>query len=129
MATVDNLTRGDTNERDPTWEQVRTCLLGLRDEQTHPVDAGKDAWLIVLRSANHGYLVTGCGIGERDYFTLIDRTLGDDPVTAFDGGDTHEYPRHAFVSESLMLRAVAAYYETGQRDQRYEWVPDGDAMY
>jgi hypothetical protein len=93
------------------------------------VDAGQDAWLIVLRNAELGFLVTGCGIGEREYFTLIDRALGDDPVTAFDGGNTNDHPRHAFVSESLMLRAVAAFYETGQRDEGCEWVPDRDAMY
>lgn len=129
MAKVNSIHCGEKTEPDPTWERVRACLLDLRDGGSASVDAGDDTWLIVLHIAELGYLVTGCGEGERDYFTLIERSLGDDPVTAFDGGNTNEYPRYSFVSKPVMLGALATFYATGQRDREYEWVPEEDAVY
>jgi hypothetical protein len=112
-----------------TWEEVQSRLLGLRDGESISLDADDESWLIVLRISEFGYLVTGCGIGERDYFTLIERSLGDEPVSAFDGGDTRIFVRYAFVSESVLLRVARTYFQTGERDRGYEWVLDGDAIY
>lgn len=44
-------------------------------------------------------------------------------------GNTNEYPRYTFVSESVMLGALVTFYATGQRDNEYEWVPEEDAVY
>lgn len=113
----------------PAWEVAEDRLLGLQDEEAISFHVDDDTWLIVLHAAGLGYRVTGCGIGERDYFTLIDRRLGDEPVTAFDGGNTNEYPRYSFVSEPLLLTALKTYYDTGQRDSDCEWVPERDSIY
>jgi hypothetical protein len=115
---------------DPTpWDVARLHLVGLKDSETVTLTAGQGAWLIVLFIADLGYLVTGSGKREKDYFTLIERSLGDDPVSAFDGGNMNEYPRHTFVSQPLMLKAAEVYYRTGQRDPNCEWVPAEDAVY
>lgn len=112
-----------------SWEASRDRLLRLVDGSSLSLDVDNDTWLIVLHIAEFGYLVTGCGEGEKDYFTLIDRSLGDAPVSAFDGGNTNDYPRYVFVSEALLLKATEYYYRTGQRSPECEWVPDQDAMY
>src|SRR4051794_36044003 len=104
------------NQTAPVWEVAKVRLLGLQDGDTLSFGVDDDTWLIVLHIAAFGYLVTGCGVGELDYYTLIERVLGDEPVTAFDGGNTNTYPRYVFVSESLMLKAVERYYATGMRD-------------
>jgi hypothetical protein len=126
---VTRLTYGDNAEDAPTWERVKNCLLALRDEKSATVEVNDETWLIVLRSALFGYLVTGLSEGEKSYYTLIERTLGDEPVTVFDGGNLSDFPRHSFVSEPLMLKAVGMFYSTGERDRDCEWVPDRDAMY
>ncbi len=113
----------------PTWAVVKTRLLAMPDGVCLTLAVDDDTSLIVLHVAVLGYLVTGCAEGDRDYFTLIERSLGDEPVTAFDGGNTNEYPRFAFVSELVLLKAVETFYLTGQRDDRCEWVLDKDAMY
>ena len=122
------VTRVD-HEDAPTWELVKSRLLGMRDGDSLSLDVDDDTWLIVLHIAELGYLVSGCAKGERDYYALIERSLGDDPVTAFDGGNTNEYPRYAFVSEPLLLKATETYYLTGQRDDCCEWVLEEDAIY
>lgn len=129
MPKVTRLTYGDGAEDTPSWERVRDCLLALGDEKSASVEVGGETWLIVLRSAPLGYLVTGLGEGEKDYFTLIERALGDDPVEVFDGGNLSDFPRYAFVSEPLMLKAVGTFYMTGERDRECEWVLAQDAMY
>jgi len=125
VAKVNSIHSGEKTESDPTWERVKDCLLGLKDGGSASVDADDDTWHI----AEFGYLVTGHGEGELDYFTLIERSLDDDPVTAFDGGDTNEYPRYTFVSQPVMLGALATFYATGQRDNKFEWVPAEEAVY
>jgi hypothetical protein len=118
------------NHEDATsWEVAKNRLSGLKDGESVTLDAGPDAFLIVLVIADLGYYVTGCGVREKDYFTLVERSLGDDPVTAFNGGDTNVYPRHTFVTQTLMLRAAQAYHQNGQRDPACEWVPEEDAVY
>ena len=113
----------------PTWEEARSRLLELRDGDTLSFEVEDDTWPIVLHIAELGYLVSGCGEGERDYFTLIERNLGDEPVSAFDGGDTRVFARYAFVTAPLLLKALEIYYFTGQRDRECEWVPAEDALY
>jgi hypothetical protein len=113
----------------PAWEAAQDRLLELKDGESLTFRVNDDTSLIVLHVADLGYLVTGCGEGDRDYFTLIERALGDEPVTAFDGGNTNEYPRFAFVSEPLLVKAVETYYYTGQRDSECDWVRDSDAVY
>ncbi len=114
---------------DPEWEQAKEILSGIPDGRTVSVDADDEHWLIVLHIAELGYLVTGSQEGDGDYFTLIDRSLGDDPVTAFDGGNTHEYPRFSFVDYPMMLQAVETFFRSGHRDKSFEWVPEEDAVY
>ena len=126
---VTELSCGEESIASPTWEQVKSLLIDLPDEKTVSISVGDDAWLIALHSASIGYLVTGNGQGERDYFTLIDRNLGDEPVTAFDGGNENEHPRYAFVGESLALKVFEIFYLTGNRDGDAEWVQAQDAMY
>ena len=109
---VPRVTKVD-NEEAQSWEAARHCLLGLRDGDALSLYVGDDAWLIVLFIAELGYLVTGCADGEKVYYNVIERSLGDDPVTAFDGGDTHDYPRYAFVSEPLMLKVTESYFQSG----------------
>jgi hypothetical protein len=117
------------NEESPTWDAVRSRLVGLTDGRSVSLDVDDDSFLIVLFVADLGYLVNGCAPGERDYFALVERGLGDDIVTAFDGGDTRTFPRHAFVSPALMLRVAERYYRTGERDPDCEWVDDRNATY
>jgi hypothetical protein len=117
------------HETAPTWEVARLRLLGLQDGDSLSFEVEDDVWLIVLHISEFGYLVSGCGVSERDYYTLIDRTLGDEPVTAFDGGDTRVFVRYAFVSAPVMLKVVQTYYLTGERDRDCEWVSDKDATY
>lgn len=83
----------------PPWEVAEGRLLDLRDGKSLSFETEGDAWLIVLHISAYGFFVTGCSKSDRDYFTLIERTLGDEPVTAFDGGDTRVFVRYAFVSQ------------------------------
>ena len=117
------------DQESPTWEVVRDRLLSMQDETGVTLEVDDETALIVYFFTSLGYFVSGCAVGDRDYFNLIERSLGDDPVTAFLGGDTNECPRHAFVSPSLLLKAVETYYLTGQRDSDCEWVPAEDAIY
>jgi hypothetical protein len=113
----------------PQWEIFKTRLLGMQDGTSLSLNVDDDTWLVVLYIADVGYLVGGCALGDRDYYSLIESSLGDDPVTAFDGGNTNEYPRFAFVSQAVLLKAVETYYLTGQRDVSCEWVLAQDAVY
>jgi hypothetical protein len=113
----------------PSWEVAKTRLLALRDGESVSFAVDDDTWLIVLYIDAFGYLVTGCGQGELDYYTLVEPALGDEPVTAFDGGNTNIYPRYVFVSSPLLLKAVQTYYLTGTRDTSCDWIPDRDCVY
>jgi hypothetical protein len=113
----------------PSWETAKARLLALADGESISLGVDEDTWLIVLHIDAFGYLVTGCGEGEKDYHTPIERASGDEPVTAFDGGNTNIYPRYVFVSAPLMLKAVQTYYFTGARDTSCDWVLDRDAVY
>lgn len=117
------------HEDAPAWEVAKDRLLAMKDGNFLSFNVDDDTWLIVLHIAGLGYLVSGSGVGERDYYNLIERQLGDEPVTAFNGGNTNEYPRYSFVSEPLLLKALNTYYHTGQRDHELEWVPEEDAVY
>jgi hypothetical protein len=117
------------NQPAPAWEAAKRQLLALADGEAVSLSAGEDAWLIVLHIEALGYLVAGCGDGEKDFHTLIERVLGDEPVAAFDGGNTNIYPRYVFVSAPHMLKAVQTYYCTGARDTSCDWVLDRDAVY
>ncbi len=112
-----------------SWEAARHQLLELQDGDSLSLGVDGDTWLIVLHISAFGYLVSGQGVGDRDYFTLIERSLGDDPVTAFDGGNMNDYPRFTFVSTGLMLKAVETYFHSGVRDGECEWVPEEDSVY
>ena len=113
----------------PSWEVAKARLLALKDGEDLAFAVDDDNYLVVLYIAAFGYLVSGLGVGERQYHTLIERGLGDDPVTAFDGGNTNVYPRYVFVSNPLLLKALETYYFTGTRDKSCEWVLDRDAVY
>lgn len=104
-------------------------LLEMRNGGCLSFEAQGDAFLIVLHIAEYGYFVSGCERGEVDYFALIERARGDEPVTAFDGGDTRVFVRYAFVTQSLLLKVLKTYYLTGTRDRECEWVPESDAVY
>ena len=117
------------NEAAPSWDIIKERMLKLPGSGSLTLSVDEDTWLIVLHISKLGYLVTGSGIGEKDYFTLVERSLGVDPVTAFDGGNLNEYPRHTFVSEPLLLKATEFYYHTGQRNPEYDWVPEEEAVY
>jgi hypothetical protein len=117
------------NEPPSSWEAARLQLLGLPDGGSLSFGVDGSTWLIVLHISAFGYLVSGQGMGDRDYFTLIERSLGDDPVTAFDGGNMNDYPRYTFVSADLMLKAVKTYFHSGVRDGECEWVSEEDAVY
>ncbi|QJW95833.1 hypothetical protein [Frigoriglobus tundricola] len=90
----------------PPWEVAEARLLEMRDGESLSFETEGDAWLIVLHIAEYGYLISGCERGEVNYFTLVERARGDEPVTAFDGGDTRVFVRYAFVTQSLLLKAL-----------------------
>lgn len=117
------------NESAPDWEIAQVRLIGLRDGESLSFEVDGDTWLNVLNISDYGYFVGGCGVGERDYFALVERILGDEPVTAFDGGDTRVFVRYTLVSAPTMLKAVRTYYLTGERDSESEWVPAEDSFY
>lgn len=117
------------NEPAPSWDEARSRLLALRDGEFFSLGVDGSTWLVILYIAELGYLVSGQGVGDRDYFTLIERGLGDEPVTAFDGGNLNEYPRHTFVSAPTLFKAARTYYSSGVRDSECEWVPAEDAVY
>jgi hypothetical protein len=112
----------------PSWEFAKPRLLGLRDGEYLSFAVADDSWLIVLHVGAYGYLATACGVGEVDCHVLVQRELGDEPVTAVGGGGTNTYPRYVFVSASLLLKAAEAYYFTGTRDTTCEWVLDCNAV-
>jgi immunity protein Imm1 of predicted polymorphic toxin system len=113
----------------PTWEVVRDHLLSMQDEKGVTLAVDDETCLIVYYFSGLGYFVSGQAVGDRDYSNLIERSLGDEPVSAFLGGNTNECPRHAFVPSSTLLKAVETYYRTGQRDPDCEWVLAQDAIY
>jgi hypothetical protein len=117
------------NEAAPPWEVARARLLSMQHEDGLCMDVDCDTWLIIYFFSGLGYFVTVCALGDRDYFNLIDRSLGDEPVTVFLGGDTNTCPRYAFVSAELVLKAGETFYRTAERDLECEWVPDKDAIY
>jgi hypothetical protein len=101
----------------------------LTDGKSVTVDGNDDTWLIVMFFAERGYLVVGHASNDKEYFNLIDRRLGDDIVTAFDGGDTRQFPRYVFIGEPLLLKAVETFFWSGRRDETCEWVNDREATY
>jgi hypothetical protein len=129
MPSVVALSDGSGTQEAPTWEDAERRLLGLRDGGSLTCEVDGSTFLIVLRIVEYGYFVTGCERGEVDYFALIERVLGEEPVTAFDGGDTRVFVRYVFVSRPLLLKALKTYYLTGKRDRECEWVPEADAVY
>ncbi len=129
MSRVTTVECGNTQDIAPVWEAVKARLLGMRDGDFTSLWVNEDTCLIVLFIADLGWLVTGCEEGEKEYYSLIERSLGDDPVTAFDGGNMNNYPRFTFVSEQVLLKATKRYFLTGERDPGCEWVIEGDASY
>lgn len=127
VTTVGNAATGDRDA--PSWEEVEQQFIGLKNNGFWSLSVDDNTAMVILLIAEFGYLVSGQAVGDIDFYTLIDSTLGDDPVTAFDGGNTNEYPRYAFVSTPLLLKAMKTYYFTGQRDETCEWVLSEDTMY
>jgi hypothetical protein len=115
----------------PSWDATQRLLLRLPDMHGTQVslEAGDDHWLIVEHVGDFGYFVCGSLPTDCDYFNLIDSRLGD----AISEGDLAlertTFPRYALVGQEIMLRAARTFFESGERDQRCEWVPESDAFY
>jgi hypothetical protein len=117
------------NQLATSWEDAETQLLSLQDVDSVCFRVDDETCLIVLYIAAYGYYVVGSGEGELDYYALVERDLGDEPVTAFDGGNTNVYSRYVFVSLAAMLQALRTYYFTGTRDASCDWIDDRNTRY
>lgn len=115
----------------PTWNNTERLLLQLPDKHGTQVslEVGDDHWLIVEHVGDFGYFVCGSVPTERDYFNLIDRQLGDAITAGCLALEHNTFPRYALVAQETMLRAAKTFFESGERDQRCEWVPEKDAFY
>ncbi len=115
----------------PTWDDTKRLLLQLPDQHGTQVslEAGDDHWLIVEHVGEFGYFVCGNFPTERDYFNLIDSQLGDAISEGYLAFERNTFPRHALVGQETMLGAARTFFESGERDQRCDWVPERDAVY
>ena len=115
----------------PTWDDTERMLLQLAEKQGTQVslEAGDDHWLIVEHVGDFGYFVCGSLPTERDYLNLIDSQLGDAIAVGYLAYERSTFPRYALVRQDTMLRAAKTFFESGERDQRCEWVPEKDAFY
>jgi hypothetical protein len=115
----------------PTWDDTEWLLLRLPDSLGTQVslEVGDDHWLIVEHVGNVGYFVCGSVPTEHDYFNLIDSRLGDTITEGDLALERTTFPRYALVGQEIMLLAAKTFFESGERNQGCEWVPEKDAFY
>jgi hypothetical protein len=93
------------------------------------LEVGDNHWLIAEHVGDFGYFVCGIVPTARDYFNLIDSRLGDAITEGSLALERNTFPRYALVGQQTMLRAAKTFFESGERDQSCEWVPEREAFY
>jgi hypothetical protein len=116
-------------QENPDWTSIVAAIHDLPnhdDDRYVTVNVDDDSWFVVYYVPNLGYYLSGCGIGERDYFTLTCPPEGRDPVRVWMAGEHITRPRKAFVPETVALQALRHYFDTGQKDSSLAWEREND---
>jgi Immunity protein Imm1 len=115
----------------PTWEETQPLLLGLRDRPATQVslEVDDEVFFVIEYVQGAGYFMSGCGPSDREYFNLVESSLGDEVTPGALAHENRSFPRYALVGAETLLRAARTFFETGQRDPTCEWVPERDAFY
>jgi hypothetical protein len=111
------------DQSEPRWEDV---VVSLDEVKAHPGDRCvslrvDDDHSLIVYYTDEGFLVTGLGVGDPDYYVLIDPALGDRHVNVWCAGNDMDRPQKVFVGEALALQAMKHFFETGKRDPALTW--------
>ena len=124
MAFVTKLSIDGNEAASPTWNDVEHSLRGLKQNKDSWISIGDQTdenWLVVYFIPSYGYYVSGCGLGDIDYYTLVDRNVAADVVDVYLAGDVGAYTRNSFVDEATTLEALQTFFETGSRKASLSW--------
>jgi hypothetical protein len=115
----------------PTWEDTQQLLLRLQDQTATQVSltVDEDVFLVIEYVQGPGYFMSGCGPSDRDYYNLIDSSLGDEITVGALALENYCFPRYALVGQVTLLQATKSFFETSKRDSTCEWVPESNAFY
>jgi hypothetical protein len=121
----------------PTWEEVERAVRSL---SRHPTkddyvtleverlssdsEIVEESSLVAYFIDSYGYYVSGRGWGDKDYYTLINSSLGDESIRVWCGGDYMTRKRLAFVDVPTAIQSLKCFYDTGRRDNQLEWELD-----
>ncbi len=133
MATVSKLESHADITLDPSWSDVEHRVRELADlgdpDRSVSLGDGEDTfWLVVYFVPSHGYHVSGVGIGENEYYTVVDERTSQEVVEVWMAGDEAGYLRFAFVPQQVMLTAVREFFESGRRSAAVAWELAEDVM-
>lgn len=115
-------------KNDPSWSDVIQLLDVVTD---HPGDKYMSLSIdeehsLVVYYTDRGFLITGWGMDDHDFYVLIDPSKTNEKVTVWCAGDDMVRPNKVFVPEDIALKAVKSYFETGQRDRELHWEIDNN---
>ena len=121
------------NDKDlgvPDWDHLREQLIqqgsGSGDEIV--LTGPNEALMIVSCAEPNNYYVIARQSDELGEKVLVDRTKGDEPITAPIAGLFDTYPRFAFVDQRTMLKAAEDFYRNGLRSPSLSWADPRDIL-
>ncbi len=126
MAYVTKLKSPAGEKTGPSWDEVREHVLELArmenpDRCVSLAGSEDDYWLVVYFVPDHGFHISGLGVGDVEHRTVIDEQRGQDLVEVWMAGDQIGYWRSCFVSRETMLLAVKEFYDSGCRAATVAW--------
>jgi hypothetical protein len=83
-----------------------------------------DEHSLIVYYTDEGFLVSGLGVGDPDYYVLIDPALGEQRVSVWCAGNDMTRPRKVFVGERIAMQAMKHFFDTGRRDPALVWELD-----
>ena len=125
---ITDVEQGDKVLEVSEWDDLKQQLIqqgsGYGDEI---VLSGPNEALMIISSAGlEGYHVIARESDELGEQVLVDRTRGDEIVTAPIAGLDDTRPRFAFVDQETMLIAAEGFYRHGTRSSALSWADPRD---
>ena len=125
---VTDVDQGDKVLEVSEWEDLKQHLMqqGSGYGEEIMLTGPNEALMIVSCAGPEGYFVIARQSGELGELVLVDRTKGDELVTAPIAGLPDTRPRCAFVDQETMLTAAEGFYRHGTRSSALSWADPRD---
>ena len=125
---VTDVDQGDNVLHVSEWDDLKQHLMGQGSGygQEIALTGPNQALMIISCAGPEGYHVIARQSDELGELILVDRTRGDQLVTAPIAGLRDTRPRCAFVDQGMMLRAAEEFYRHGSRSSALVWADPRD---